>query len=34
LVLVVVVLRSPVRVRVQRPITNPEPANEDESEAA
>src|SRR5260370_1743943 len=34
LVLVVVVLRSPVRVRVERPIANPEPANEDESEAA
>ncbi len=34
LVLVVVVLRSPVRVRVQRPITNPDMSNEDESEAA
>src|SRR5216684_2498314 len=34
LLLVVVVLRSPVRVRVQRPVTNPEQANEDESEAA
>jgi MFS family permease len=34
LLLVVVVLRSPVRVRVQRPITSAEPANEDESEAA
>ncbi len=34
LVLVVVVLRSPVRVRVQRPMTSPEPPSEDESEAA
>jgi EmrB/QacA subfamily drug resistance transporter len=34
LLLVVVVLRSPDRVRAQQPITNSEPANEDESEAA
>ena len=34
LLIVIVALRSPVPVRVQRPMTNPEPANEDESEAA
>jgi uncharacterized protein (DUF58 family) len=34
LVMVVVVLRSPVRVRVQRPVTESRPVAQDESEAA